>query len=773
MRLRQTWNRLNVYIFIFYLADHYQVLDSSRRTTLTEYFTTNQACQDDINHGRPVGINSLDLLYQDFPSAFVWDARAKKWTIRKREKGTIGRVAFVSPRQPERFFLRLLIVTFTGFKSYEDVRTYQGAVYRTYRETCLARGILADDHEWHQALSEAAGTESGRALRGLFFYILFNCNPSNPSELWRTHKDALSDDCRYRLTRAPHNIMTATNSQAYSYALCELRRTLQSYGKDLIDYGLPEPQFDYIADLSSETNRMIRDELIYDRQDLADTLERDVLILNIDQRKAYDILTTAVSSGGQGGSIFFLDGPGGTGKTFVQNVVLAKVRADGEVALAVATTGIAATLLTGGRTAYTRFGIPIDLHAGSVCGVKKQSLHADLLRRTKLIFWDEAVMAHRYVINCVDRTLRDLTEIDRPFGGIVTCFCGDFRQVLPVVPGGNRAQIIASCIKFAVCWAYVKELPLTVNMRLQRPGLSDIEKASIGAFGRRLLAVGEKTGYNDLIQWPRTDIVRGNSKTGLFESIFPDLANVTDEQLARGAILAPRNNVVDDLNDIILDRMPGPPMIRYSHDRPKDDGSEEHYSPEYLNALSFPSLPHHRFRAKVGCPVILLRNLNPQAGLCNGTRLRISKILNRTVECVILSGPHAGNTELIPRIPLDSPEKVRNTVRFTRVQFPLRLAFAMTINKAQGQSLDRVGLLLDPPVFSHGQLYVALSRVTQPYGIQLKIPAEATEHGLIRNVVWEEVFRITERPATQYGTETDDDFRAITTKCDDDGAPLL
>jgi len=275
------------------------VVDNNRRTTLTEYFATNQACQDDIDHGRPVGLNCLDILYQDFPSAFVWHTATKKWTIRKREIGTIGRVAFVSPRQPERFFLRLLIVTFAGFKSFEDVRTYDGAVYRTYREACLARGILADDHEWHHALSEAAGVDSGRALRGLFFYIIFNCNPSDPSELWRTHKDALSDDCRYRLTRLPHNITDATDSQAHSYALCELRRTLQSYGKDLIDYGLPEPQFDYIADLSSETNRMIRDELIYDREDLADTLQRDVPILNVDQRKAYDVLTAAVTSGGQ------------------------------------------------------------------------------------------------------------------------------------------------------------------------------------------------------------------------------------------------------------------------------------------------------------------------------------------------------------------------------------------------------------------------------------------------------------------------------------------
>ncbi len=707
--------------------------------------------------------NSLDILYQDFPTKFVWNKGTKRWTDRKKDHGTIGRVVFVSPRHAERFFLRLLVVTFPGFKSYRDVHTYQGAVYSNYRETCLARGILSDDNEWHQTLAEAGAVQSGRSLRNLFFYIVFYCNPSNPRDLWLTHQDALSDDCKHRLTRLPHHIPYPTNSQAYSYALCELRRILQSNGKDLTDYGLPEPEFDYIADLSTEPNRMIRDELIYDRQDLADTLNRDVPRLNLDQKRAYDILTSAVSnSSGLGGKVFFLDGPGGTGKTFIQNIVLAKVRSNNDVALAVATTGIAATLLNGGRTAHTRFGIPIDIHSGSTCNVKKQSLHADLLRRTKLIFWDEAVMAHKHVINCVDRTLQDLLDNNEPFGGIVVCFCGDFRQVLPVVPGGNRAQIVNSCIKLSDCWQSITELSLTINMRLERPGLTRNERLDIDAFARRLLNIGEKSGPGGLIPWPRSDIVSGNNTMALAQSIFPDLTNVTNEQLAQGAILAPRNDAVDKLNDMLLDRMPGQLTVRFSNDRSKDPDDDEHYSIEYLNSLRFPNLPQHQFRVKAGCPATLLRNLNPQVGLCNGTRLRVSNIRGRVIECVILSGPFAGNTEMIPRIPLDSPENTHNAVRFTRVQYPLRLAFAMTINKAQGQSLDRVGLLLDPPVFSHGQLYVALSRVTQPYGIRLAVPIESTEQGLIRNVVFDEVFRLGQRPATsQYGEEDFDDLLGV------------
>jgi hypothetical protein len=94
----------------------------------------------------------------------------------------------------------------------------------------------------------------------------------------------------------------------------------------------------------------------------------------------------------------------------------------------------------------------------------------------------------------------------------------------------------------------------------------------------------------------------------------------------------------------------------------------------------------------------------------------------------------------LPRIPLPSTSSI--DVRFTRRQFPVRLAFAMTINRAQGQSLARVGLLLDPEVFSHGQLYVALSRVTSPSGIRLRVPdtPAARQHGRIKNVVYSEVF---------------------------------
>lgn len=137
--------------------------------------------------------------------------------------------------------------------------------------------------------------------------------------------------------------------------------------------------------------------------------------------------------------------------------------------------------------------------------------------------------------------------------------------------------------------------------------------------------------------------------------------------------------------------------------------------------------------------------------------MRVTAIHQRTIECVVLSGAHAGSVNIIPRIPMASPSRHRNAVKMIPEQFPLKLAFAMTINKAQGQSLDRMGLLLDPEVFSHGQLYIALSRVTQPEGVFLVVPRtnRAQRDGWLKNVVYTEVFETAE-PTEPVGRQSMD-----------------
>ena len=243
--------------------------------------------------------------------------------------------------------------------------------------------------------------------------------------------------------------------------------------------------------------------------DLRESVERDMATLNADQKVAFDALCGAVTSGA--GGVFFLDGFGGTGKTFLINLVLAKIRSEGGIALSAASSGIAATLLDGGTTAHSRFKIPIDINADSTCNIPAQSHLAELLCETQLIFWDEAPMQHRYTFEAVNRTLKDIRKDPRPFGGIVFCFCGDFRQILPAVPRGTRGQIVSACIKRSPLWNKVQPLSLNINMRLFSPTMSPAERQRQEQFANRILTIGEGRGAdNDIVQWPLEGIIPDN-----------------------------------------------------------------------------------------------------------------------------------------------------------------------------------------------------------------------------------------------------------------------
>jgi ATP-dependent DNA helicase PIF1 len=173
---------------------------------------------------------------------------------------------------------------------------------------------------------------------------------------------------------------------------------------------------------------------------------------------------------------FFVDGLGGAGKTFFYGCLLNRVHSTGDIALSMASSGIAALLLEGGCTTHSRFKIPIaGLCGSSTCYVPLNSPQAALIRVACLIVWDEARMAHKHVFEAVNRTLQHVMGAVDPalkdilFGGKVVVMGGDFRQLLPVVPRGTRGHIVdASLKRSAVLWHRVKVRHLHENMRVQR-----------------------------------------------------------------------------------------------------------------------------------------------------------------------------------------------------------------------------------------------------------------------------------------------------------------
>jgi hypothetical protein len=299
---------------------------------------------------------------------------------------------FVTPSAGERFYLRMLLTAVKGPTSWQNLRTFDSIEHPTFYAACLARGLLQNDDEWRQCLSEAAGMSTGAALRQLLATILRHCEPSRPQDLWDEFRDSLCDDLRIRLRRM--NIQTASDDDIYDYGLFLLNQQLSDVGTSLSNF----PNMPHIVNDWEHVNdnQFLAEQLSYDTAHELSVADDRYHRLNADQRSAYQSVIEAVHS--QSGQTFFLNGPAGTGKTFVYEALCHQLRADGIIVLCVASSGIAALLLPGGRTAHSMFSIPVDnLSEDSMCNINKNSKQAAMLRQVRLIIWDEAAMQNRHV----------------------------------------------------------------------------------------------------------------------------------------------------------------------------------------------------------------------------------------------------------------------------------------------------------------------------------------------------------------------------------------
>ncbi|XP_074360556.1 uncharacterized protein LOC141700767 [Apium graveolens] len=336
---------------------------------------------------------------------------------------------------------------------------------------------------------------------------------------------------------------------------------------------------------------------------------------------------------------------------------------------------------------------------------------------------EEAHMQHHHAFECGDRSLRVITSaIDKrgakkPFCSITIVFGGDFLQIHPVIPKASRVEVVCSTLNKSKLWESCEIFLLKQNMRLNA-GNIDVENKTIADFSKWQLAVGDGKEINI--------------------SPSPDNGEISRD------ILIPTNIVVDEINTRILEKIPGTIYTYLSQDSIDDASDDDNdfisaFLVEYLNSINMPYITKHELKLKVGVVIMLMRNLNQIMGLCNGTRMIVKSCRKNTIECEILCGSHVGTKHLIPRIEMILSD-TNWPFEFKRVQFPIHIYYAMTINKSQGQSLDMVGLYLPRATFVHGHIYVAISRVTRPEGLHILIDSDyGGRKNITNNVVFEEV----------------------------------
>ncbi|XP_022014440.2 uncharacterized protein LOC110913931 [Helianthus annuus] len=308
--------------------------------------------------------------------------------------------------------------TLKGPTCFEDIKTVDGQVFEIFKDACFACGLLDDDKDYVDVVKEASTWLTRDFLRTFFVMLLLSNSISCPGVFGRK--------------RSPCYVKTfylvLQQEELENICLSETEKLLLINGSTVRNFDdMPSVLDNYV---SSSNNRLIMKELSYDRVALQREHGGYVKCLTAEQERIYKTVMKAIEKGD--GGVFFAYGYAGTGKTFLWKTFAAALRSNGEVVLNVASSGIASLLLDGGRTAHSRFIIPININEYS----------------SNFDFLDEAPMTHKHCFEALDRTMRDISRSSqpnmecKPFGGMVILFGGDFRQILPIIPKGTRTMIV-------------------------------------------------------------------------------------------------------------------------------------------------------------------------------------------------------------------------------------------------------------------------------------------------------------------------------------------
>ncbi|RWS27879.1 uncharacterized protein B4U80_03589 [Leptotrombidium deliense] len=584
---------------IFQEGNEAHALAHQCHTKLTAYFELNK-CDPEAR----------SIKYEDIPLSYRWNNEKKIWQKRKRQISLVSRLVSVSSKAVELFHMKLLLRRIAGAQNFDDLKIVSNNTNATFKDAAIALGLVSCHTEMEDVLAEASSILMPQQLRHFFVYMLMGCANINGSDLWNKFKKHLSEDT------------------SEDIALNQIANMLESENSTLESFGILKPNI-------SHNPPSLCDGIFQEHQN---SFEKLYSSLNNDQRNVFDSISAALDKNCCS-NCFYIDGPGGVGKTYLYRCLMHYMNVKGKKVFTIAWTGIAAILLPSGRTAHKSFQLPLNIQESTT--LYWNSKTKQIIQDTDVFIWDEASMIPAAALESIDIALRDICSKDKPFGGKLFLLGGDFRQILPVLKRAGKTQIINATIKHSSLWQNFISYSLSINMRAG---------PTQNRFAEWLLEIGNGNVESLLV----TDELYS---TDIVEEMYLNC----DSSYPNQAILTPRNDDVAFLNKRILGQLKGDEIICEGIDRVlsrgtdmSDEGAELMYPIEYINSLMPSGFPPQKLVLKNDAIVMLIRNLCVSDGLCNGTRLLVKGVKKNVLCCEILTGDKKGSIVYIPRIKLDS-----------------------------------------------------------------------------------------------------------------------
>ncbi|CEF61556.1 Ovarian tumour, otubain domain and DNA helicase Pif1 like family and Helitron helicase-like domain and P-loop containing nucleoside triphosphate hydrolase domain-containing protein [Strongyloides ratti] len=678
----------------------------------------------------------LNLTYEEIPKLFKWDPlyprdnvnvpRSERgaWIRRVNNNKVIGRIVVVSKKYRELYAMRCLLLNRKGVTSFNDLKTINGIYYDTYEKAAYQLNLINDIIISKDHFKELTKKISPEEFINLFIiYITFDDKFDDHKIVVEENKEFMLKP--YKKTSYIENNINISDKEAYKYLLNDILQKLIVNGYNIEKSNLPFKKNILLNKNEIDVNKEKR------------KLELLINQSNKKQLEALKELKKMLLSNNKM-KLMLIEGPAGTEKKYY---------------FTLSSTGLSATLFENGQTVHSFFKIPLNIndfdYEIDINKIKKMNHYNinKLQKECDVIFIDEVSMISCKQLNYIDLSLRKNLNIENfYFGGKILILSGDVRQCVNILEKNPSSQeLISSIILNSLYFRNnsAKIIRLVDNMRVNKN-----EKE----FSTFLLQIGNGIRKNNnngdenylydgrmnndgFVSIPPSMIFEGDDNA-FIEEIFGKHLSYKNSNVG---IITPTDHVANMLNEKILLKYFNNIETFYSTDKLYYNDALKKSSNIFQNYNPY-GYPKHKLNISKGCILICLKNLNVKEGLCNGTKLIYNETISfnnekkKLLKCTSLDNK---KIYLIPQVEC-CPINLDIQIPFTRYQFPVKLGYAFTINKSQGQTFKKVGLYItESGLFSHGQLYVAFSRVRSINDIKVKwsYKQEIDKIGKIKNVI--------------------------------------